>query len=221
VFNIRVSTFAAGVAFLLSFLAGVISGAVFPVVLLRALIFAVFFFVLAGGIHILIRKFLPELLAGEEGEEADPAGSHVDISLEDPENGVTAGFFDVEGTETPGLADRESPENGMGLDQNGEDDYTDKGEGGANSPDFGGGTPEGPALGEPPALPLDSGAVDVLPDLDSIEGTFTSSKAEAVEESTDYTPARSPAAKGKTNNAGGEFNPKDLASALQTILKRE
>lgn len=228
-FNIKASAFAAGIAFLLSFLAGIIRGAAIPIVLIRALIFAVLFFVFAGGIYILIKQFLPELLvSGEDGGESErTSGSQVDISLEDPEEGIPAGLFDREGAEnfgergeSSGSAGPGSPEN-MGLDQNGEDDYTNKGRSEVNSPNSGSDSPGAPVFGESAALPSDSGPVDVLPNFESMEGTFDSSAGKAAEESAGYTSAKKPPAKGKPNSAGGDYNPKELASALQTILKRE
>jgi hypothetical protein len=229
VFNIKVSAVAAGIAFFLSFLVGIIRGAAILIVLLRALIFAVLFFVCAAGIHILLKRFLPELLESGEaaGEIEGASGSRVDISLGDPEKDLSTDLFSLDemensgGTgESSGPAGPNSPEN-MGLDQNGEDDYTNRGEPEVNSPNSGADSQGESVPGEPAALPADSGPVDALPDFGSIgEGAFDSSSGEAAEESADYVPAKPPA-KGKPNGAGGDFNPKELASALQTILKRE
>jgi hypothetical protein len=221
VINIRVSAFAAAAAFVLSFLVGVISGAALLMVLIRALAFAAFFFILAGGIYIVIEKFLPELLPGET---ENAFGSQVDISLEDPKNGDPSEIFgDPAGdVSLSGGQDRQGlPEKGAGLDQNGEDGYTMRKKVEANAVDSGEGLSEESSLGGSAALPSDSGSVDLLPDLESMTGTFVSSNGEAAEESTDYTSSRKPLANGKPSPVGGDFHPKDLASALQTILKRE
>jgi hypothetical protein len=225
VINIKVSAFAAAAAFVLSFLVGVISGAALLMVLVRALVFAAFFFILAGGIYMVIEKFLPELLP-RETENA--FGSQVDISLEDPKNGDPSGIFsDPEGG-FPGESrdislsgEQDLSGKGAGLDQNGEDGYTMRKKVEANAVDSGEGLSEESSFGESAALPSDSGSVDLLPDLESMTGTFVSSDGEAAEESTDYTSSRKPLANGKAPPVGGDFHPKDLASALQTILKRE
>lgn len=228
-FNFKASAFAAGIAFLLSFLVGIIRGAAILIVLIRALIFAALFFVVAGGIYILIKQFLPEILVSGEGDgEIDRAsGSQVDISLEDPEEDIPAGLFGGERAENfgetgepSGSAGPGSPEN-MGLDQNGEDDYTNKGRLEVNSSNSGSDSPGVPVFGESAALPPDSGPVDVLPNFESMEGTFDSSAGEAAEESAGYASAKNLPTKSKSNSAGGDYNPKELASALQTILKRE
>jgi hypothetical protein len=68
-----------------------------------------------------------------------------------------------------------------------------------------------------------SGGVESLPDLDALAGTFLSSGAPAGEEA-----VSSPASPGggeyrskKGKEVGEDFNPKELASAIQTILKRD
>jgi hypothetical protein len=230
VLNIKVSALASGIAFSLSFLVGIISGAAILIVLLRALIFAVLFFVCAAGIHILLKNFLPELLESKEiaGENEDVSGSRVDISLGEPEKDLSTDLFSLDETENSrgtgefsGPAGPNFPEN-MGLDQNGEDDYTKRGEPEVNSPNSGVDSHDESVFGEAAALPSDSGSVDALPDFGSIgEGAFDSSSDETAEESADYAPAKKPSAKAKSNGAGGDYNPKELASALQTILKRE
>jgi hypothetical protein len=225
VINIKVSAFAAAAAFVLSLLVGVISGAAVPAVFIRALIFAVFFFILAGGIYIVIEKFLPELLS--PGEE-NASGSQVDITLEDPKNGDVSEVFsdtDAEISGEPGdisfSEGQDFSEKGAGLDQNGEDGYTMRKKAEANASEPGEGPSEGFSSGESAALPSDSGSVDLLPDLDSMSGAFASSGGEAAEEPADYTSSRKPLAKGKPSALGGDFPVKDMASALQTILKRE
>ncbi|MDR3167727.1 MAG: hypothetical protein LBT93_07270 [Treponema sp.] len=217
--NIKASAIAAGAAFCLSFLVGIIRGAASLVVLIRALVFGGFFFVLFGGIYILIKQFLPELLSEEETEFIP--GSQVNISLEDPENGAVSDLFNGEDREISGEegdvsdpADRDIPENPIGLDQNGEDDYTNNRK---EEADF---SNSGIPSGELAALPPDSGSVDVLPELDSLERTFTSDAGEGAEETADYTSVKQPL-KSKSSTTAGDYNPKDLASALQTILKRE
>jgi hypothetical protein len=110
-------------ALLLSFLTGTLSGAGFPMTLIRALVFGVLFFGLSGAVQWLIRRFIPELLNGEEPEkdefdfEASP-GSRVNISVGEGD-GVSSGIGafppdtdDVDSLENPehARADGSGPE---------------------------------------------------------------------------------------------------------------
>jgi hypothetical protein len=83
--HIKVSGGIAGAAFVLSFLLGLIGRAGFPVILIRALVFAVVFFGLIEGIYVVVKRFLPELLGKEEvvEEEAESSGSNIDILVDD------------------------------------------------------------------------------------------------------------------------------------------
>jgi hypothetical protein len=92
--------------------------------------------------------------------------------------------------------------NNSGMDQNSDNDYT-KTEGWAP----GGGN-------------LDS--ADALPDLDSMAGSFVPSAEEAAETTPDSAPhAPKRSGSGKGQSMGGDFNPKELASAIQTILSKD
>jgi hypothetical protein len=77
---------------------GLLSGAALLVVLLRALIFALVFFILASGAYFLITRFLPELLDSGGGRRRmpNPAGSLVNITLDGPE-----GFPPAAGADFP------------------------------------------------------------------------------------------------------------------------
>ncbi|MDR2103793.1 MAG: hypothetical protein LBP42_06810 [Treponema sp.] len=230
-FNIKISALSAAAGFLLSFLVGLMSGGTFLIILMRALFFALVFFLLAGGIYVLIGKFLPELFpeaAAEQGRE-DASGSLVDISLGDSPNEAAVEIFGgpekvifPEGREGSETAGRDISENPLGLDQNREDGYTDKKEAETNAGDY---SPEGFAgesfSGEPAALPTVSGPVDMLPELDSMAGVFVSSGDTEAEGSNDYNSAERPPRQPGKSPLGGDFNPKDLAAALQTIIKRE
>jgi hypothetical protein len=67
-----------------------------------------------------------------------------------------------------------------------------------------------------------SGGVESLPDLDALAGTFLSSDAAGGEEGTSSPRSRSGGgARSKGKDMGEDFNPKELASAIQTILKRD
>ncbi|MDR2109943.1 MAG: hypothetical protein LBP32_01405 [Spirochaetaceae bacterium] len=73
------------------------------------------------------------------------------------------------------------------------------------------------------AAPGDLENVDILPDLDSLAGAFLTSGT-GEEETTDYSSAgavKKPSSGGKGQNMAGDFNPKELAAAIRTKLKRE
>jgi hypothetical protein len=140
---------------------------------------------------------------------------------------------------------------GAGMDQNTEDGYTERKDlgdfsGAGKNFDFEPLPPpfaveEGAASEPVPAKPgskvqaepkrsgggaapfFDSG--DLLPDLDSMAGAF-SSNASFVEEpdTTEYsvsTPAKKSSSQSKGSEWAGDFNPKEIAMGLQTILKKD
>jgi hypothetical protein len=214
-FNPKISGIAAGIGFILSFLLGIITGARVPLVLFRAFVFAAVFFALASAGYWAIKKYLPELADTVLGgvEETPAPGGQVDISIgAGDDDAMDAGAFGDglnEFFENPGET------GGDTLDQNDEDDYTKEGN-----------LEETPA--EQPAA-----TVDILPDLDRMAGAFGSGFAQSGGESA---AARSPAAGGLASTGSlfdiedkggakkgltGDFNAQEMASAIQTILKRE
>ncbi|MDR2782443.1 MAG: hypothetical protein LBB48_01125 [Treponema sp.] len=80
--HVKTSGVIAGGFFLLSFLVGLIGGAGFPMILVRAIVFALFSFVLSEAIHLVAERFLLDSPAATD-KEMSPAGSHVDIAVED------------------------------------------------------------------------------------------------------------------------------------------
>ena len=77
----RVSTIAAGSAFLLSVLVGVIGNVSFGVLILRAVVAGIIFGAGAVGILILVDRFIPELRSAATPPDATAGGS-VDIVVE-------------------------------------------------------------------------------------------------------------------------------------------
>jgi hypothetical protein len=165
----------------------------------------------------------------------DEAGSRIDIAIEGDEdldlpdalNGDFAELDRLPGPEgkaagAAGEAPGE-PENRMALDQNGEDDYTERG----NEASFGAGASEeggGSGGAAVPATPGDStDGVDELPDLGSLSAGFLptggewESKASMPPPVIPDTPARGAGKK----QGPGDFNLKEMASAIQTILKKD
>ena len=86
-FNLKTAIIGAAAGFAVSFIAGIIGGVAFLIILLRALLSAVFGALLISGIRFLYVRFL----GGEQTEalsgavKSSPAGSVVDITLDDAE----------------------------------------------------------------------------------------------------------------------------------------
>ena len=230
-FNPKISGIAAGIAFILSFLVGLISGSQFAAVLIRALIFGIVFFLLASVAYWLVTQFIPELLDRPSPEpseindsEVAYPGSRVDISVDsqdDPpavQNGGSGPEMENFGGNSGNAQDNIS---GQGMDQKPEDDYN-KGEEGYDP-----GSSQNPA--EFAAVPSGDGPgqVDVLPDMESMSGFFTPSEepgeeSEVIGMEDDFPSASAPVSSRKKNTGASEdFNVQEMASAIQTILKRD
>lgn len=241
-FNLKTSGIIAVMAFILSFAIGLFNRTSLPMVIIRALLFSVLFFVVSGLVRILIGRFLPELLEGGAMEEDTSfiPGSRVNITEGDDYNqGVSAGYAQpaprpaVQGAQpddsdeglgnisdllvrgASGLGD------GGGIDQNGIDGYNEEG----GMEDFpaipsaqsvssfgGGGTAEIP------------GSEELLPDLESMAGAFSPSSGKTDSETTEYsvsTPAPKASSRNKAPAWSGDFNAKELAAGLRTVLNKE
>lgn len=234
--NLKLSGLAAGLAFVFSLLIGLISGAGI-LALIRAFIFAALFFALSGAGYWLILRFLPELLNGSGNGsaphfapdnapgEVPPAGSLVDISLgddEDRENVPEADVGDYISVEEADRSQTSASEDFSGLDQKGNNGYTIEGD-----------IVENPIIaedGEKPVLPAAlSGIPDNLPDLESLSTAFSSGGAKkrgrgAVSEfmiTPDGSAGKKSAGGIGVDDLTSEFDAQDMASAVQTILKRE
>ncbi|MDR0601233.1 MAG: hypothetical protein LBG42_02525 [Treponema sp.] len=258
-FNLRWCGIAGGGAFLLSFLVALISGAGFPALLMRPLLFGVAFFVLAGGIWLLVNRFVPDLLSSGEEEAGDVPGSRVDISVGDDIRPAGGGALPSAGAEEdvgniaellsggsgagsvpPGASREKSP----GLDQNGEGGYTERERDAAQGdvPVFS----AAPKSAKSAAAVPSSASADALPDLDSMAEAFLSRPEPAAESLKDAAESRNTAGadswsgvgplsgeseavppverrrtSGKGQSMGGDFNPKDLASAMRTLLSKD
>ncbi|MDR1059103.1 MAG: hypothetical protein LBL43_06105 [Treponema sp.] len=249
-FDLRISGIAAGAAFILSFLLGLIHKAGLPWLLLRPLIFAVLFFLISAAVYQLVSRFLPELLEGggetpDYGDESpEVPGSRVNIMEGEGSGPAPAIASDEGGEEGDNLGNisdiiakgsnspaRERPAAG-GL---GEDNYAPPLDHPAENRYTGGRAQERVSLGDdapesvaavprpvsPAAVEIEG--VDVLPDLDSLAGAFLTSEGED-EDTADYSTAgavKKPSPGGKGQSMAGDFNPKELAAAIRTKLKRE
>jgi hypothetical protein len=220
--NFKISGSAAGIAFVLSLLIGLISGAgIFALV--RALVLAAAFFVIFGGIYWLIRHFLPELLEmSDTGDAIPPAGSLVDISLggdmeETMPEADVGEYISTEEKEPSEISALEDP---TGLDQTDTIGYTNEG-----------GMDKNPVVqenGAEPALSVDTQELmNELPDLESLSSAFSAggerkggNLSEFMIDSDGLTGGKL-GGSGKPSGLNSEFNTQDMASAIQTILKRE
>jgi hypothetical protein len=254
-FDLRISGIAAGAAFILSFLLGLIHKAGFPWLLLRPLMFAVLFFLISAAVYQLISRFLPELLEGGgetpdygdespevpgsrvnimEGEGSGPAPAIASDGGGEEEDDNLGNISDLIGRrsnspvrERPAMDDSGGNNYAPPLDHPAENRYTE-GRAQERVP-VGDDAPE-PVPASAAAVPrpvspaaVEIEGVDVLPDLDSLAGAFLTSEGEA-EDTADYSAAgavKKPSPGGKGQSMAGDFNPKELAAAIRTKLKRE
>ena len=268
-FNLRISGIVAGAAFVLSFLIGLITCSGMPMLLLRPVIFAFLFFILANAVYFLVNQFLPELTErGSPDEDLTlRPGSRIDITEGDISPGDVAPGAAFSGPVPPRAfagAQADESEEGLGnitdlvgrravspvsegeaspgMDQNAEDSYTkDDGIGSFSAPEpwspvvqprfsGGSGTDDTPAASretfEARGIPAAgaSPAVDLLPDLDSMAGAFLPASGDSEPDAVDYsvsTPSPKPSSSSKAPAWAGDFNAKELASGLRTILNKE
>ncbi|MDR1445666.1 MAG: hypothetical protein LBI90_02095 [Treponema sp.] len=229
--NIRNCAIAAIIGFTLSLLVGLVSGAGLFVVLFRALIFAIVFFVLSAAIQFLVGNYVPEILEGDDFDRDEPIGdnqapgSRVNMTVGDDEGAVPNMYRDKGEGDEPGDIGNLV----RGVDQNAKGDYTIEEavfhEAEAPEPRVTAARRESSFSPQDDFVPVVE-AVDVLPDLDSMAGSFLSSDGkEAAEGAVDGAPASISTPKrssgGKSVNLGGDFNPKELAQAIRTKLNKD
>ena len=241
-FNFKLSGIIGGVAFVFSFLLGLISRSAMPMLLIKPLVFAFLFFAVSILIKITANHFLPELMEESDlGEEPYRPGSTVDITDEDSldyqadtsrghsgESVTAAQGFSFMGARPDdsddGLGDisdlarkstfSPSLEGGyqMGMDQNAEEGYT---EGGGSR----GSQARAPGAGSTEAFSPE----EVLPDLDSMAGVFMPSSSDEEpegEERPSHGQARKPSSS-STPSWTEDFNAKEMAQGLRTVLSKE
>ena len=219
-FNFKISGIAAGTAFVLSLVIGLFSGSGFLIPLLRALIFAIIFFALSCLIFWLLAQFLPDLLSSPEDDLGFPvSGSRVDISVDGP----VSGAFPADNSESvDDIAGRPSalPKAASSLlDQEGNAGYNEEGgvDGDLEA------VSDGEAMGAGSEMPGRSRSAATLPDIGEVSENIPGSAAdvENIEEiGFDSPEPRRPKSSSKKSDMG-DFNPKELAQAIQTVLKRD
>jgi hypothetical protein len=217
-FNFKAGGIAAGAAFALSLLIGLVSGTGFLALLLRALFFGALFFGLSCLIFWLLGQYVPELLSGAE----DDLGIPVSGSIVNIQEGPVAGAFPQDSSDLvddiggrPSARTRQNPGD-TPLDQEEKVDYTDT----QDISDGPGNLSSGGFAGSSPA----SSGAEAFPDMDGLSETFTPQPGEfdagAVSFDTPE-PGRPRSSLGSGTTLKGDFNPKELAQAIQTVLKKD
>ena len=224
--NIKTSSIVAGLTFILSLLIGIISRTSFPTLILRPLIFGVFFFLFSGLISLLVVRFLPELLE-EKAKVKEPdliiPGSTINITEETPAiPAVVPGMVyaapddssedmddfsqltnrdDIFSNSAPVVQSKPDP---VAIDQTEKTGYTKEGE---------------------PASSSEGGnSFNGLPDLEGLVGAFmpvTPGKDEEVEVYSSSEPSQRPIVGNKPHKMDKDFHPKELAEGIRTVLKKE
>ena len=222
-FNFKISGAAAGIAFIFSLILGFFSGAGLLILFLRALIFGAVFFGLSCLVFWILAQYLPEILNIKEDELGFPvSGSRVDISLGDEK---IAGAFPIDNSEIvddisgkPSTQPRTAVEP---LDQRKKAEYNKEGgiegdfdalTGLANMPDSGIGT-----AGK-------AGSMDTLADMDGFTDNTLGSSSNAADKDTFSFESSEPGwskSSSKQSGLSGDFDPKELAQAIKTVLNRD
>ncbi len=233
--DLRAPLIAAAAAAVVSSLVGVFSRVGFTALAIRALLFGVFFGGLTWGALVLLKRFLPELFEGEaavdgfaatgfaEGSaaEGESMGGTVDIVLDEdgePFLNAAPAPLPVDGEDEDGekvdIAEDADVETAV-LSEDGGEAVLDVAE---SRPK---GRPAVPLAGAMPSRQA-SGVddLDVLPDLDSLSGSFVDSATDS-----SYSSAKGGASssdsRGSSGKAANGADPATLALAVRTLLKRD
>ena len=231
-FNFKISGIAAGIAFILSLLIGLFSGAGFTVIFFKAVIFGGIFFTLSCIVYWLINQFIPELLNPPEDDLGFPSsGSKIDISIGD---GPLMGAFPIDNSEmVDDIAGKPSTQARSSYGRAAESQFAslplDPGENsGYNA--YGNVSGDLENLEDIPGTVSDAGMTgrggfsDTLPDMDGLTDGFTGSAAGMAEENAfDFGNSGRKRSKKSSKKPGmaDDFNPKELAQAIQTVLKKD
>lgn len=198
----KASAFVGGAAFLLSVIVGALGGVAFGAILVRAFIAAILFAGGTAGGQIVIRRYLPELASPATESAPDPeVGRTVDVVVDD-EVDLAEGEEIEDSEEVIGEAEFADDEAQYAGDDS-DEQVEELDEVSEDQPSDGDPAPEGELIEESEEVPK-SGAAN-LPDLGSYEDSFVQSEggfADAPE-----------------TQSGDD--PKIMAKAIRTILKRE
>ncbi len=195
---------AAGFAFVVSLITGIVSGVGFFSILMRAFIAGLAFALLTAALELLSRMIFPDLFtaAGSEDSpsEAEPVavaetndtGSRVDITLED-------------GEESP-RSESESGESAGFVEEIGSSDAH-----GQSQPD----------MSSAAAVPAGDDSVDSMEELPSMEGLSDSFEASYGDDDNSSDEVSSIQSTSEVDVLGEMTSPGDVARAVQTIMKRD
>ncbi|GHV85633.1 hypothetical protein AGMMS50230_12410 [Spirochaetia bacterium] len=217
-FNFKASGIAAGTGFILSLIIGFVSGAGIGVILVRALVFGMVFFGLSCFIFWLLAQFVPELLTDTDDNLDIPlSGSRIDISVGGPIIGAfptdSSGTVDDIGGRPSTPPPAKNSNSGIQqdpLDQDVNTGYNGD-RGSVNSfEDFSGAMPDS-------AVSQETKTAEVLPDMDNISDVPPGGGLDA---GFDSEPRR-PLPSTRKSEMAGDFNPKELAQAIRTVLVKD
>jgi hypothetical protein len=203
-FNIKISSIVAVGACALSLLLGLVSGGSFIMVLIRALIFGAVFFVLIAGAQMLISQFLPELSNIEIALPAAPTqpepGSVVDISVDDagvsgaPDGGAISGAISDDNIAGASLDDLLSK-----IDMNKSENENEN---------------------EEASEMTEEGELDKKETDGYTEDMNMEDEIQAEDKASEEPSSRNNRSIEEKEKNVGKYNPKDLASAISTMLKK-
>jgi len=221
-FNIKWSVIPAVAAFILALLLSLFLGrANFTDALLRALLFAVIFFVLGAGIKFLINTFIPELMFPDRktdsadnvfGQETPGPGTRINISLGET---INAALPNTEKSQEKGEVDNINDSAAIrkksDIDQNDNNSYT--GNEGEFAPSQGGSPEE------------DKGEEDFFMNFESYIPDFMKESFSEDEDSSkgqnDKSLPERKVSSNKPMKLEGDFNPKEIAAGIRTVLEKD
>jgi len=250
-FNAKWGIICGGAAFVLAFITSLLLGHTgLSAALLRGGGFAALFFGMGAGIRVLINIFIPELLAAQNDDVGNvfskkATGARVNITLDDSDTVFSAALpntgVEAEGADEVGdfkdLFSR--PANSRrDIDQNPLTGYTDKREEEDFAPEFDGSLDA--SLGGTLENSLNGVKVEGLGDFSMDFGAFApeggkggasslmdpfsfmpgSGDSVSAEETPAAAPQRS-SSSSKTAELQGDFNPKDIAAGIRTVLEKD
>ncbi len=198
-----IAAVAAGFAFVVSLITGIISGVGFLSILMRAFIAGLAFALLTAALEFLSRMIFPDLFTVENSEDSSAEGEPV----VEAEKGESGGQIDitVDDSEHDTQPDPESAESSGFVEEIGRGAAPEQGE---------------PVFTSAAAMPSGDDSVDSMEELPSMEGLGDSFEASYGEEESAeaVSSIQSP---GEVDVLGEMTSPGDVARAVQTIMKRD
>lgn len=210
--DIRIMTIAAGAAFLVSALTGLVNQVSFAALLLRAVLSGAAFAALGIGASFVARSFLPELFREFPSPETasdplSPEESKHQVNIVLPsEIEASESMEELPGATDPGSVGEEDLRN---LERDAQEIGTD-----SLVPEEEPGEIQKPASARPPASFDD---LDVLPDLDGMSDVFSAASHEDIDPG--QSSARDPISSTGASRDG--IDAVTMAQAVRTLLKRD